>query len=323
MGLMVLSQREVRQCIDMEQAIKVMENAFTEYYRGQAVLPLRTSVRIEKENASTLTMPAYLSQQNSLGLKVVSIFPNNVAINKPIINGVLLLLNELTGEALAIMEAGYLTALRTGAVSGLATQLLASEDASHVAIIGSGVQALTQLEAMACVRPIKEVSVWSRDFENCRAFAQKVQAQYDVDCHQNISDAVKNADIICTATPSEIPLISIKDLKERVHVNAVGSHAPGMNEVHNDVIAKATVVVDQVEAAMAEAGEIISALKANCIRKEDLIELGLLAIKGPLQNMRNITVFKSVGLAIQDISIAHEVYLNALKKGLGTSISLL
>ena len=322
MSFMVLTQSEVQQCIDMNQAILVMEAAFKELYSHQTVLPLRTPLAVEKENALMLTMPAYLSQQNALGLKVISVFPKNIHKDKPGINGVILLLNEETGEAQAIMEAGYLTALRTGAISGLATKYLAKKDAKDLAIIGSGVQAMTQLEAVCSVRPIEKVSIWSRNFENSKNFAQKIDERFKVECHQSIQDAVKNADIICTATPSTEPLINFTDLKPGVHINAVGSHTPKMSEINNDVMAKALVVVDQLEAALSEAGEVISALQTKSIRQEDIIELGALLSTHQPKNHSRLTVFKSVGLAIQDISIAHAVYTTALKKDLGTSMSL-
>lgn len=323
MGFIVLSGREVQQCIDMRQAITIMEAVFKEHYLRQTVFPLRTPLAIENENALMLTMPAFLSQQKALGLKVISVFPNNLTKNKAVINGVMLLLNEETGEAQAIMEAGYLTALRTGAVSGLATKYLAAENARELAIIGSGVQALTQLEAIACIRSIQKVSVWSRNFENSRSFAQKIENEYNVECHHTVEGAVKNADVICTATGSTEPLIHFADLKPGVHINAVGSHSPHMREIDNDVMAKAVVVVDQLEAAMSEAGEVISALKEQYIRQEEIIELGTVVSTEQESKQSQLTVFKSVGLAIQDISIAHAVYNNALKKGLGISMSLM
>jgi ornithine cyclodeaminase len=323
MGLKVLTQKEIRQCINMKQAIAAMETAFKEYYAGTTKLPLRTSISIQKEDALTLSMPAYLGKQNALGLKVVSIFPNNLKHNKPSINGLILLLNEQTGEAKAIMEAGYLTALRTGAVSGLATQYLAKKDAKHVAILGSGTQAYTQLEAVINVRPIKKISIWSRTLDNASKFAQKLNSnEYEIDCYSDVHKAVYEADVICTATSSTEPLIHNAHLKPGVHINAVGSHTPHMHEIDNEVLAHSLVVVDQLEAACAEAGEIVSALRDKSIRVDDILELGAL-ISGvkPHKEYQN-TVFKSVGLAIQDISIAHSVYLNAIKEGLGTSVSL-
>ena len=263
-----------------------------------------------------LTMPAYLGEQNALGLKVISVFLNNTAKGKPAINGVILLLNEETGEAQAIMEAGYLTAMRTGAVSGVATKYLAKENATELAIIGSGVQAMTQLEGVASVRPIKKVAIWSRNYDNARSFAQKIEGRFEVNCYQLIQDAVKNADVICTATASSEPLLRLADLKPEVHINAVGSHSPQMCEIHNDVLAEARVIVDQKDAALAEAGEIISALQEHCINQNDIMEIGAL-LSSNLKSKQNtkLSVFKSVGLAIQDISIAHAVYANAVKKG--------
>lgn len=322
MALKVLSLSDVQKCIDMSQAISVMEEAFNEYHQNKTILPLRTPVPVEKEHAMMLTMPAYLSQQNALGLKVVSIFPGNAEKNKPAINGALLLINEETGEAKAIMEAGYLTALRTGAVSGLATKFMAPENAEHVAIIGSGVQAMTQLEAVTCVRPIKQVSIWSRNFDNSRIFAHKIEGTYRVECYKTVHDAVKDADIICTATGSTSPLIDFEDLKEEVHINAVGSHTLAMCEINNNVMSQAMIVVDQLEAALAESGEVAQAIIQGCIRLEDILELGAIIGNAPTTRTHKVSLFKSVGLAIQDISIAHAVYNNSVQKGLGTSLEL-
>ncbi|RUR05936.1 ornithine cyclodeaminase family protein [Legionella sp. km772] len=323
MGLKVLTQKEIRACITMKQAILAMEEAFKDYYLGTAVLPLRTPIAVANENALTLTMPAYLGKQDALGLKVVSIFPNNSKQHKPSINGLILLLDEHSGEGKALMEASYLTAMRTGAVSGLATQYLAKGDASHVAILGSGVQAYTQLEAVLNVRSIKKISLWSRSLENAKKMANELdQKHYEINCFSTVREALKDADIICAATGSTEPLIHLEDLKEGAHINAVGSHTPQMREINNQVLAHSLVVVDQIEAACAEAGEIVSALEEKSIQVSQLVELGALISGNKSHHNNHYTVFKSVGLAIQDISIANTVYLNACKKDLGTSIEL-
>ena len=322
MTLRVLSLSEIKQSITMNQAISVMEMAFKELYEKKAILPLRTPIAVAKENALMLTMPAYLSEQNALGLKVVSIFPNNNTKNKPAINGVMLLVDECTGEAKAIMDAGYLTALRTGAVSGLATKYLAREDAKHVAIIGSGVQAHTQLAAVTNVRNIERVSVWSRNHENAVEFAKSIDDQYQVECFQQVQEAVRDADVICTATGSTTPLIHLQDIKPDVHINAVGSHTLQMNEISTEVLAQAFIVVDQLEAALAESGEIYAAMNAKAISAQDIIELGAFISTQQKLTHPKISMFKSVGLAIQDISVAQAVYENALTQGLGKLISL-
>lgn len=322
MSLRLLSLDEVKQCITMSQAITAMEKAFIQLANKQAKLPLRTGISIDEEEALTLTMPAYLAQDKALGLKVASIFPKNSALNKPTITGFIMLLDASTGEPKALMDAGYLTALRTGAVSGLATQYFSMDNSTHVAIIGSGVQAETQLEAVANVREIKEVSVWSRNIKNAEQFAEKYAHQYSIKVHERVALAVKNADIICTATGSVEPLIHLSDLKPHVHVNAIGSHTPKMKEISSEVLKNAVVIVDQLDAVMAESGEIISAVQENKIEQEDIIEIGHWLINKQPEYKKETTVFKSVGLSIQDLSVASVVYQNALNKKLGTQFSL-
>ncbi|VEG89696.1 ornithine cyclodeaminase family protein [Legionella spiritensis] len=322
MTFVILTQQEIRQCIGMAQAIEVMETTFRQLYTGRAVMPVRSSVSVASENAMMLTMPAYLEDQHALGLKVVSIFPGNSGREKPVINGAIVLLNSETGEAQAMMEAGFITALRTGAVSGLATKYLAREDAGCVAIIGSGIQAMTQLEAVAAVRPVKEVLIWSRNHQNAVAFAKKIDQRYNVTCPETIRSAVRNADIICTATASSEPFLNYEDIKPDVHINAIGSHTHTMREISNDVMAKATVVVDQVASAMAESGELFAAVNAQCLNPGDIIELGQVVTESNNSFQANMTLFKSVGLAIQDVGIAQYIYEQALQAGLGVTMTL-
>jgi ornithine cyclodeaminase len=322
MSLKLLSLDEVKQCITMKQAIDAMEKAFIQLAENKVQLPLRTGIPVEDENALTLAMPGYLASDKVLGLKLVSIFPNNLLKDKPSITGCILLLDASTGEAKVLMDAAYLTALRTGAVSGLATKYFAREDASHVAIIGSGIQAITQLEAVAAVRTIKQVSVWSRSQDNAAIFAMKFASQFDIQVCSSIKLAVKDADIICTATSSTEPLIHLNEIKPDAHINAIGSHTKDMKEVANSVLSKAVVVVDQLGAALAEAGEIVSAVEAGDLDKNSIIEIGNWLLKRDVDYKSKLTAFKSVGLAIQDLSVAEVVYQNAVQKQLGTTFSL-
>lgn len=177
------------------------------------------------------------------------------------------------------MEGTYLTALRTGAVSGLATKYLAREDAKHLAVIGSGVQAVTQLEAMATVRDIEKVSIYSRNRERATQFADTISEHFEVKVCKDIKQAVAEADIICTATNSTEPLIYLQDIGSNVHINAIGSHTKEMREIANNVLAKALVIVDQKEAALAEAGEIIHAIANKALTKTRLKELGHMLTK--------------------------------------------
>lgn len=314
----LLSVSAIKECITMREAIQAMENAFIQLANNQVSMPLRTALKLEDEQAMTLTMPAYLEAEKSLGLKAITIFPNNPALNKPSIMGFIVLLDAKTGEPLVMIDAAYLTALRTGAISGLATQYFSSAHAKHLAIIGTGAQAITQLEAVLAVRPINEISVWSRNYSNAEKFAEKMANLYPITvrAYEQVAAAVREADIICAATPSTEPLLQLHDLKPQVHINAVGSHAPHMREVADEVMGKATVIVDQLQAALAESGEIINAITQQHLKQENIIELGpWLLHKKPVQQAR--TLFKSVGLAIQDLSVARVAYENALKKQLG------
>ncbi|KTD51863.1 ornithine cyclodeaminase [Legionella quinlivanii] len=321
MTLKLLSLSEVKQCISMPEAIDAMERAFIQLAQQKAALPLRTGIPVG-HNGLTLTMPGYLSDEKILGLKVVSVFPDNIQHNKPSINGTILLIDASTGEPLVLMDAAYLTALRTGAVSGLASKYFSRDVPSTVSILGAGVQAMTQLEAVAAVRQIEQVFVWSRHLESAEKFAREMGAFYNIQACEQLSSALKNSDIICTATASTEPLVNIDDLKPHVHINAIGSHHPSMQEISGDVLQKAVVVVDQIDAVMKEAGEIINAVEQQKIKRESIIELGswLLEKAAPVQE--RLTVFKSVGLAIQDLAVAEVVYQNALKMNLGTAFKL-
>jgi len=220
----------------MHQAIDAMETAFIQLTLGEAKLPLRTSITIDSEEALTLTMPAYLRKDNALGLKIVSIFPHNRSQGKPSINGLILLLDAQTSEPKALMDAAYLTALRTGAISGLVTKYFARDDASHVAIMGSGVQAYSQLEAINAVCPIKRVSVWSRHLNNSKFFATQLNNQYDIRAYDSVRSAVIDADIICTATNSTEPFVHFQDLAPHAHINAIGSHDRTMREISTETL---------------------------------------------------------------------------------------
>lgn len=321
MALKLLSLSEVKQSITMTEAIDAMERAFIQLAQREANLPLRTGIPVG-ENGLTLTMPAYLSEEKILGLKVVSVFPDNVQHNKPSINGTILLLDATSGEPLMLMDAGYLTALRTGAISGLATKYFSRDLPSSVAIVGAGVQAITQLEAVAAVRQIEKVCVWSRSLESADTFAREVGAFYDVHVCTQLSAALKNSDVICTATASTEPLLYLRDIQPHVHINAIGSHHPSMQEISAEVLQKAVVVVDQMEAAMKEAGEIINAVEQQKIKKESVIEIGAWLRKKAPHVQEQLTVFKSVGLAIQDLAVAQVVYQNALKMNLGSTFKL-
>ena len=256
-------------------------------------------------------MPAYLSEEQILGLKVVSVFPDNIQHNKPSINGTILLLDATSGEPLMLMDAGYLTALRTGAISGLATKYFSRDLPSTVTIVGAGVQAITQLEAVAAVRKIERVFVWARHLENARKFAKKMGSLYDVQVCEQLSSALKKSEIICTATASTESLVHLHDLQPHAHINAIGSHHPSMQEISGEVLQKAVVIVDQIEAAMKESGEIINAVEQQKIKKESIIELGSWLLKKDRMFKNNLLYLNRLALQFR-IWVLHKLYIKML-----------
>ncbi|MDO8955095.1 MAG: ornithine cyclodeaminase family protein [Gammaproteobacteria bacterium] len=326
MQIRILSQQDVRQAISMKEAIASMREAFAELAKGHAHAPLRSVIKVNAEDAS-LFMPGFLSGNKQLGVKIVSAFPSNKARQIPAIHGVVILIDAETGLPKALMDASYLTALRTGAVSGLATDLLAAKEASVAAIIGAGVQARTQLEAVCAVRNIKEVRIYSRTHESAQALVDSIRDQagfpHIIKICSTVSEACESADVICAATPATEPLVEFEHLKLSVHINAVGSHNYTMREIDESILKQALIVVDQKAAAIAEAGEIIHAIKNGSIQESDLVELGSLV--NSVKFTRDFTkpsLFKSVGLSIQDVSVAEKVLSLSEQKGLGSMIDL-
>lgn len=303
--MLILEADEVRRLLPMKEAIAGMAAAFGQLARGQALMPLRS--RVETAEGVTLFMPAYLAESQNLAVKIVSVFPGNPGRGEPMIYATVLVLDPHTGRVIALLEGASLTAIRTGAVSGLATQLLSRPESSSVAIIGSGAQARTQLEAVCTVRPIQQVWVYSPNLAHAHQFAAEMAGRGPIPAAITVatkaSEAVQEADIICTATSATTPVFPGRDLKPGSHINAVGSYTPTMQEVDSDTIRRAFVFVDSHESVWEEAGDLIIPLQAGLISRDHVqAELGQVVIgqhpgrTDPTQ----ITYFKSCGLAIQD-----------------------
>ena len=251
------------------------------------------------QQGTTLVMPAYLAQTDDLAVKVVSIFPNNVERREPIIYAAVLVFDAESGRPLALMEGGSLTAIRTGAGAGAATDLLAKPDASVVAILGSGVQARTQLEAVCTVRNVREVRVYSPTHENAVRFAREMRGQAPIPelirIMSNPETAVRGADIICTATTATKPVFKGQDVALGAHINGVGSFTPAMQEIDAETVKRALVVVDSREAAWEEAGDLIVPLQDGLITEAHIhAELGEIAarLKPGRTSAEQITFFK-------------------------------
>ncbi len=318
----ILTAADVRSAVDMPEAIDAMREAFAALSRGEATVPLRVS--LDTERGVVLVMPAHLPSVAAAGAKVVSVHPGNRALGLPSIHAAVLLVDPATGAPTALMDGASLTALRTGAAGGLAAELLAREDARVVALFGAGVQARSQLEAVRCVRAIDEVRIVSRTRASARALAAEVRGcrAYAVD---DAAEALSGADIVITATSSATPVFPGGRVAPGTHVTGVGSYTPRMQEVDADLVSRAVVVVDQREAALREAGDLIHAVESGRWKAEEIhAELGEIVAgsKPGRVSPEEITFFKSVGNAAQDMALARRVVDAAARLGLGTEVDL-
>lgn len=321
MPVRILSRDDVERSLGMTDAIQAMASAFAQVSDGRAVMPTR--IGVETPSGFTLTMPGYLGEEAALAIKVVSVFEGNSAKGLPAINALVLVLDATTGVPRAVMDGTHLTALRTGAASGLATDLLARPGAEVVAVFGAGVQARTQLQAVRAVREIREVRILARSPESAEAFAAEVEG-VSVRAYSEAAEAIAGAHIVCAATTSRIPVLAGDAVEPGTHVNGVGSFTPGMIEFDADLLVRAKVVVDEREAAVAEAGELIAARDAGLFDPEEDIhaELGelVLGLREGRTSPDEITFFKSVGNAAQDVAVAHRVLAHAESHGIGTLV---
>lgn len=324
--ILILSADDVRAALPMRDAIDAMRDAFGQLSAGTAEVPVRTSVSVPARDAVTLVMPGRCDVPYGLGGKLVSVFPHNVHAGLPVVNAVVVLLDPETGQVAALLEGGALTAIRTGAASGLATELLARPDARRVAIIGAGVQARTQLEAVCCVRQIESVAVYA--LLGGEEFAEEMAGRGDVPDAIRVAgsarEAVQGADIVCTATSSFEPVLKADDVAPGTHINAIGAFTSEMREIDPTLFAEARVIVDQREASLAEAGEVIAAVRQGLLSEADLVELGEV-VNGVAEGREaddQITLFKSVGVAVQDLCAGAKAVEGAGAKGLGSVIEL-
>lgn len=323
--MLVLSAAEVKRALPMRKAIETQRRAFIGLAAGQAFLPQRLAVPVSAADGVSLFMPARVNQD--LGAKIVSVFPHNEGKGIPVVQGLVILIDSQTGQPTALLDGTSLTALRTGAAVGLGTDLLARPDARTGAIIGTGVQALAQLEALCAVRPLEKIWIFSRDPVRVAGFIARMQPTVDAELRPAVSpaEAVRHAVVVCTATPSPTPVFAGTDLQPGCHINGTGSYTLQMQEVDAETVRRAgRVIVDSRSAALAEAGDVVHAIRAGVITEADLVELGEVAADqvAGRKDAAEITFFKSVGLAVQDLAAAAEAVRRAREAGLGTEIVL-
>jgi len=330
MKLRLLSKNDVQRALPMRECIEVMKTAFAQLSAGETNVPLRTQLPVPQHEGVTLFMPAYLAGSGDLGAKIVSVFPRNLGRGLPTIHAVVVVVDGETGAPVALMDGTYLTALRTGAASGAATDLLARPDAEVVAIFGAGTQGRTQLEAVCTVRPIARALVYDANPDQAARYAAELSGHgapipADVRVAASPAEAVRQADVICTATTSTTPVFAGRDVRPGTHINAIGAYTPQMQEVDAETIRRAKVVIDSRQASLAEAGDLLIPLQQGIITESHIhAELGeiVLGRRPGRERADEITYFKSVGVAVQDVAAARRVLNRAAELGLGVEIEL-
>lgn len=304
----IISDEEVRNWINMSDAISIMSEAFVQISQRSATVPVRSALSTGDNKGRVLFMPAYTPAYNLFGIKSVSVFPENSKKGLPSIHGKILVFEDQSGIPIALIDAEYLTALRTGAASGLATDLLAHPEAKVLAIFGTGAQSRTQVAAILEVRDIEEVLVFGTSDEKSSQFCAYLEKTHQIKCKvANTEKHLMTADIICTATTSLQPLFNLNQIKQGVHINGIGSFRPDMHEIESAIIKESLLIVDQRESALSEAGDIIIPIQEGLINESHIhAELGevVSGSKRGRTNQQQITVFKSVGNAVQDLAMA-------------------
>ena len=322
MKVLVVNHREVKQWLSMSDCVDAMADVFKMLKRDRAVNPLRNLMWLPDKSGLIGMMPAYLGDTRVMGLKAISVFPGNHATEFDSHQGTVMLFETRNGRLLAMMDAGQITAIRTAAVSGVATRLLAAADAANLAILGSGVQAASHLEAMRVVRDIKRVRVWSHNFDHARDFVERQSTHHSlaIEAVESAAAAVDESDIICTVTSSTDPVLRGDWIAPGTHINAVGSSVPFARELDTAAVVKSRLFVDRRESTLNEAGDFLFPKKEGAIDETHILgEIGdilLEKVKGR-QSVKDITLFKSLGLAIEDIAAAHHIYQKLSEQGGG------
>jgi ornithine cyclodeaminase/alanine dehydrogenase-like protein (mu-crystallin family) len=323
--LLYLSAAHVRRALPMADAIAAMREAFAQLSRGQVTLPARERLETPDGHGVALVMPCYSTALRMFSLKTITVFPDNPRRGLPTIQSLVILTDGTTGTHVAVVDGASLTAVRTGAASGLATDLLARADASVVAVFGAGVQARTQLEAVCCVRKIHRAYVYDAAPLAADRFCAEMTRRLGRPVQRAASpaEALKDADVVCTATTASDPIFEDSDIRRGTHINAIGSYLPHVSEIPPATVCRARIVVDHLASALEEAGDLLQPLRQGMIGQSHFAtELGDVVLgRSPGRGHADqITLFKSVGVAIQDLCAAAKVLENARRCELGLQL---
>jgi ornithine cyclodeaminase len=326
-SVIVIPAADMDRVMPMGGTIDAMDRVLRTLARGEAQLPLRSLLRLPDESGLLGLMPAILADPPVMGLKVVTVMPGNHGTELDAHQGAVMIFETKRGQPLAILDATSVTRIRTGAVSGVATRALAREDAGDLAILGSGTQAISHLESMACVRKLRRVRLWSRDGANAKRFAERegTRLKLMVEVMPNAEAAVRGADLICTTTSAREPILRGEWIAEGAHINAVGACFPTTRELDTPAIQRSRLFVDRRESALNEAGEFLIPRAEGAITDAHILgELGevLLGRCAGRKHASDITLFKSLGIAVEDLAAAHFASQRARAEGVGIEIEL-
>ena len=319
MLIRILSSDDVKAALPIPKAIEIMKHAFGQLSAGKATVPLRS--KISSDRGDTLLMPAYLHGSQDLGIKIVSIYKDNPSKDIPTVTAIMIVLDPQTGRPRALIEGDSLTAIRTGATGGLASDLLARRNAKTVALFGAGVQARAQLQGVIAVRSITRINLLDLSLSASQKLAAEIATWEEapaVNLVSNSKEAIQDADIIITATTSSKPVFDGHGLKAGTHITGVGSYTPQMREVDETTVQRARIVVDSREACLAEAGDLIIPKATVDAELGEIIN----GIKPGRHSDEEITFFKTVGVAVEDAAAAAAILSEAETNGLGKVIEL-
>lgn len=328
MNISIINKDLIQEVYTMSDAIQANKDALAIYSKGGSNIPLRVNIDVPNQEGQSLYMPGYAADADALGVKIVSVYPHNIEKNIPSVPSTMVLIDPETGQVNALIDGTFLTQMRTGAVAGAATDILARKDAEIFTIFGTGGQAEEQVAAVLDVRDIKKVYVCDLNEERSVDFAQRMQERFNVEfvVAPSMEQAVKEADIITAVTTTTRPLFPMEFVKKGAHINGIGSYTPQMQEIGADVIMEADkVYCDTLDGVIHEAGDFIVPINEGLFTQDIILgELGQV-INGEVQGRHNdkeITVFKSTGSAVMDVVNARRIYENAIDSNKAESISL-
>ncbi len=323
----ILSGRQIRTAITMEDIIEAVQLAFITLSTGTAEMPIRTSIPITEPEGTALFMPSYMKEANMIGVKTVTLFEENKSNNFPYIQGMVSLFDGNNGQPKAILDGTTITSLRTGAASGLATRLLSRESSTTCAVFGAGVQGRTQLEAVCAVRNITKAYIYDPIVAAAENFAKEMRERLAIDIlvAKNPQETVQHADIICCASIAETPIFENQWIDAGIHINAVGSYKPHVQEVPEEMVLRSRLYVDHRQSALEETGDLIIPISRGVFTEDHIVaEIGEVAAgTAPgRSDDTEITFFKTVGVALQDLAAAAMILKKAEEQNIGTMIDL-